>query len=146
MSNDRIDEAVTYFKSDYNCCQSIIMAYGPQFGLSKETGIRLSTGFGGGMARQGEVCGAVTGVIMIIGLKHSMEDDEDAHAGDNTHALVAEFMDRFKEKNSSVKCNELLGCDIGTPGGREEAKEKDLFNPLCPKLVRSSAEILKDII
>ena len=145
MVNNKVEEAVACFTGGCNCCQSILLTYGEQFGLPKDTALRLGTGFGGGMARCGEVCGAVTGAIMVIGLAHGMAVKGDDEARDRTYGLVNEFMNRFKARNNSARCNDLLGCDISTPEGREEAKQKDLFNTLCPGLVRSAAKILEEL-
>ena len=146
MNNSKVEEATKYFEGDLNCCQSIILTHGPDYGLSQDVGIRLATGFAGGMARHGEVCGAVTGAIMIIGLKYGMIKEEDSQARDKTYELVKEFLDRFKVKHESIRCRDLLECDISTPDGRALANEKDLFNTICPELVKSAAEILEEQI
>ena len=146
MRKNTLDQAVSYFDSDYNCCQSILLAYGTQFGISDETAAHLGTGFGGGMARCGEVCGAVTAAIMVIGLKHGMANEGDDKARNRTYELVHEFMNKFKASNGSVRCGDLLGLDISTPEGRQAAKEKGLFKTLCPGLVKSAAEILDPLI
>jgi C_GCAxxG_C_C family probable redox protein len=83
---------------------------------------------------------------MIIGLKYGMIKEEDSQARDRTYELVKEFLDRFKVKNESIRCRDLLECDIGTPEGRAMAIEKDVFNTVCPGLVKSAAEILEELI
>ena len=142
----KVEEAKEYFSGNCNCCQSIILTYGPQFGLEKEVGIRLGTGFAGGIARHGKVCGAVSGAIMIIGLAHGMKDENGQEARDRTYELVHEFFKRFSEKNCFVDCGKLLGCDLGTPEGRAFAKDQRLFDTLCPSFVRDAAEILESLI
>lgn len=122
------------------------MAYGPEFGLSMDTSSRIGTGFAGGLARRGEVCGAVTGSLMVIGLKYGMANEADSQARDKTYELVNKFIDRFKAKHEYLRCRDLLECDICTAEGRKTAQEKELFKTVCPKLVLSAAEILEDII
>jgi C_GCAxxG_C_C family probable redox protein len=122
------------------------MTYGPQLGLPKDTSAHIGTGFAGGMARRGEVCGAVTGSLMIIGLKYGMANESDSQARDKTYELVNEFLDMFKAKHEHLRCGDLLQCDISTPEGRETAQEKELFKTLCPKFVEDAATILEDII
>jgi C_GCAxxG_C_C family probable redox protein len=146
MENSKVDEAIKCFEGNCNCCQSMILIYGPRYGLKDDVGIRLGTGFAGGLARHGEVCGAVAGAIMVIGLSNGMTSEDDMDARDKTYELVNEFIKRFKEKNSSIKCLDLLGCDLRTPEGREKAKSEGLFETLCPKFVKTSAEILEEII
>jgi C_GCAxxG_C_C family probable redox protein len=124
----------------------MLLAYGLEFGLSEDLAVHLGTGFGGGMARQGEVCGAVSGAIMVLGLKYGMTNETEEEAGSKTYELVSEFMNKFEEQKSTVRCKDLLGCDINTAEGREEAMEKDLFNALCPELVQTAGKILDDLI
>jgi C_GCAxxG_C_C family probable redox protein len=146
MKMTKVKEATECFSGNCNCCQSIIMTYGPQFGLEKELSIRMGTGFAGGIARHGEVCGAVSGSIMIIGLAHGMNDENDIEAREKTYELVNEFIKRFLEKNCFIDCNELLGCDLRTPEGRAFAKDQGLFDTLCPNFVKEAAEILEDLV
>jgi C_GCAxxG_C_C family probable redox protein len=146
MDNSKVEEAQECFSGNCNCCQSIILTYGPKYGLKKDVGLRLGTGFAGGLARHGEVCGAVSGSIMIIGLSYGMKDENDLDARDETFELVNEFLKRFTEKNCFIGCKELLGCDLRTPEGRSQAKEQGLFDTLCPNYVKDAAEILEDII
>jgi C_GCAxxG_C_C family probable redox protein len=141
---DNAERAVSCFKQGYNCSQAVVSVYGEQFGLSRETALKVSAGFGGGM-RMAETCGAVTGAFMVIGLKHGATEAEDKIAKENTYKLVREFADKFKSRNGSVMCKELLGCDISTPEGAKTAQEKDLFATLCTKLVRDAAEILEEL-
>ena len=146
MDNSKVDKAVECFEGNCNCCQSMILIYGPQYGLTEDVGLRLGTGFAGGLARHGEVCGAVAGAIMVIGLSNGMTSEEDMDRRDKTYELVNEFIKRFKKNNSSIKCRDLLGCDLSTQEGREKAKSEGLFETLCPKFVKTSAEILEEII
>ncbi|MHB8157724.1 MAG: C-GCAxxG-C-C family protein, partial [Desulfocucumaceae bacterium] len=109
---------------------------------------KIATPFGGGMASQGETCGAVTGALMVIGLRYGNISNwrgEDA-AKDKTYATAMELISRFKSINGTVRCKELLGCDLSTPEGRELSKERNLFTTLCPKFVRDAAEIVKELL
>ena len=95
MNSSKVDHAVEYFKGPYSCSQAIMLTYATQLGLDVELALQLGTGFAGGMGRHAEVCGAVTGAIMVIGLKHGMKnkDDEDARA--KTFELVSALFNRF---------------------------------------------------
>jgi C_GCAxxG_C_C family probable redox protein len=146
MNKAMVEEAIECFSGNCNCCQSIILTYGPKFGLEKEVGIRLGTGFAGGLARQGEVCGAVTGAIMVIGLANGMKDENDSEGRDKTYELVNQFIEIFNEKNKSIICRELLDCDLRTSEGRTKAEEQGLFKTHCPNFVRNAAEILEELI
>ena len=142
----KVDLAVSCFEDGFSCSQAILSTYGTQFCLDREIALKIASPFGGGMARRGETCGAVTGAFMVIGLKCGAADTEDKEKKEKTYDLVNEFANRFKSRNGSIMCRELLDCDISTPEGSKLAKEKDLFNVVCPKLVRDAAEIIELIL
>ena len=142
----KVDSAVSCFEEGFSCSQAILSTYGTQFGLNREIALRMASPFGGGMARMGETCGAVTGAVMVIGLKYGTADSEDMEKRERIYELVREFVDKFKSRNRSIKCRELLDCDISTPEGRKQAKDNELFDTLCPKLVRDAAEIIEQIL
>lgn len=144
--SERSEKAVACFE-DFNCAQSVIATCGPELGLDRESALRVAGGFGGGMGRLGEVCGAVSGAFMVIGLKHgkSCPEDDENETKAKAYALVHEFADRFRARHESILCRELLGCDIGTPDGQAQAREKGVFNDLCPRLVQSAVEILEQM-
>jgi C_GCAxxG_C_C family probable redox protein len=145
MNKEEIDEAIVRFGCGCNCCQTILLIYNNEFGLSNELALKLGTGFGGGFARQGETCGAVTGAIMVIGLIHGRSQEEDDSSSEKTYEIVQKFLKKFKEQNKSLECRELLDCAIITPEEREYAKNKGILKR-CPEFVRSAAEILEEII
>jgi C_GCAxxG_C_C family probable redox protein len=141
-----VQRAEKNFKDGFSCSQAVFAAFAEDLGLERETALRISTGFGAGMARMTETCGAVTGAIMVIGLKHGRVDPEDLDAKEKTYSLVGEFVKRFRERHGSIVCRELLGCDIGTEEGMEKAASEGLFEDFCPSLVKQAAEILGEII
>jgi len=124
----------------------MLSTYGPQFGLNHELALKVSGAFGGGMARMGETCGAVTGAFMVIGLEHGKTKNEDEQAKERAYSLIREFVDRFKSRNGSIVCRELLGYDISTPEGMKLIREKKLTTTLCPKFVQDAAEIIEQIL
>ena len=144
----KVESALKCFNDGegFNCSQSVLSAYAGQMGLDHELALKISTGFGGGMGRKGEVCGAVTGALMVIGLTHGRTAIEDTGSKERTYELVGEFINRFKSRNGSILCRELLGYDIGTPKGYAAAKEQKVFSEICPTMVQAAAEILEDIL
>ena len=94
----------------------------------------------------GETCGAVTGAFMVIGLKYGNTEADDEEAREKTYKVVREFVDRFGGRHGSLRCKDLLGCDISTPEGRSTAKENKLYDTVCPKLVQEAAEIIEQIL
>jgi len=141
-ADNRAEMAVSCFKEGFSCSQAILSIYGRELGIDKATALKISAPFGGGMARMGETCGAVTGAFMVMGLKHAVNKEEK----ERLYGLVNKFTEKFKSKNGSILCKELLGYNIGTPEGMKAVKEKGLINTLCPKLVRDAAEILEEIL
>jgi len=141
MSN--VEIAVASFKAGLSCSQAVLSAFAPGLGLDRPTALRVAAAFGGGMARMGQTCGAVTGALMVIGLKHGHIAAEDKATKEKTYALVRQFVDEFRARNTSLLCRELLGCDIGTPEGMQLFREKGLNTLVCSRLVRDAAEILE---
>ena len=113
------EKAMKIFYEKFNCSQAVLGAYAEEYGLTVDQAMKVAACFSGGV-RKGEVCGAVSGAIMGIGLKYGEGTDYKAIA----YPKVAEFMDRFKEKNASYVCRNLLGCDIYSEQGMFYAREK----------------------
>ncbi len=138
--------AVANFKKGFSCSQSVLAAYCDQFGLGKELALKVSGAFGGGIGRMAETCGAVTGAIMVIGLKFGNITAGDIKTKENTYAVVREFVHRFKVRNYTILCRELLECDISTAEGMKHAQEQKLIPHCCPKFVQDAAEILEQLL
>jgi len=124
----------------------VLSSFGDQFGLDRALALRVAGAFGGGMARMGETCGAVTGALMVIGLKYGMTQAKDEAAREKTYKLVQEFATRFKARHHSMVCRELLGYDLSKPEERKAALEKGLFTTLCPQFVRDAVEIVEQLL
>jgi C_GCAxxG_C_C family probable redox protein len=143
---NKVEQAVTCFEEGFSCSQALLSTYGAELGLDRETALRVAGAFGAGMGRMGETCGAVTGAFMIIGLKYGKTKAEDEKTKERAYSLVKEFIEKFRLRNGSVICRELLGCDLITQEGMKTAKEKELISILCPKFVRDAAEIIEEIL
>jgi C_GCAxxG_C_C family probable redox protein len=140
---DKSEEALELFQKGFNCAQSVFCVFGTNAGFSKDACLRIAGSFGAGMARRGETCGAVTGGLMVLGLRHGMVKEENAQAKQRNYEEADKFMVEFGKRNGSVICRELLGCDIGTPEGAKYAADNQLTMTLCSKLVASAVEILE---
>jgi C_GCAxxG_C_C family probable redox protein len=143
--SDDVIKTLACFKEGFNCTQAVLSTFGPQFGLDRESAIRIAKAFGSGMG-MGETCGAVTGALMVIGLKHAGLKGRSLFSKDRTEDIAREFAARFKARNGTTECRELLGCDLGTPEGIKTAKKEKHFKKHCPKFVRDAAEILEEIL
>lgn len=140
------EKAVSCFNSGFSCSQAVLSTYSEQYGMDQAMAFKVSCAFGGGMGRMAGPCGAVTGALMAIGLKYGKYQEGDEKAKEKTYALTNEFARRFKARNGSINCKELLGCDIGTPEGMKYGKEHNLTTTLCPKFVRDAAEIVEELL
>ena len=128
-----------------NCAQSVLTAYCQELGLDLTLALRVAVGFGGGMGRTGKTCGAVTGAYMVLGLKQNLTLENTTQIKNQAYQLVKDFNRKFIEKNGSVTCKDLLGCDLSTPEGQAYAKERGLTKTICTRLVRDSVEILESM-
>ena len=140
----KVQQAVAMFEDSFNCSQAILATYGPQHGLSQLDGLRVGCGFGGGM-RRAETCGAVTGALMVLGLRYGPKNPQDKSAKETVYAHVIDFCSRFESRCGSITCRDLLGCDLSTLEGKQQAVATDLFKTVCPKMVEAAAEILEQI-
>ena len=130
------EKAVQYYQDGYLCSQSVLTAYAEEYGLTEELALKLGTCLGAGM-RKGEVCGACTGALMVLGLMH-----DDPKNRKTAYENTKQFLNDFRDVNGSYLCNDLLGCDVRTPEGVQYARDHHLFTEFCPKMVASAVEIL----
>lgn len=126
---ERVEKARRLFKEGgYNCCQAVVLAYNDVFELEDELAASLSSGFGGGMGRMREVCGAVSGMVMLAGMIRPASDPSVKNWRTANYALVQEMAGEFKEINGSIVCKELLGLvPMGscTPAPKESPEPSD---------------------
>lgn len=140
------ERAESDFLDRYCCSQSLLRAFAPRFGLDLGTAARIAAPFGGGIGHMGWTCGAVTGALMVIGLKFGYQDPADVEGKERGMEITRAFLARFQERNGSTICRELLGVDLSLPGGLEQARAAELFKQRCPELVRSAAEIVEAML
>lgn len=107
---ERVAKAKRLFKEDgYNCCQAVVLAYNDLFDIDDRTAAALASGFGGGMGRMREVCGSVSGMVMLAGLISPADDPSAKDGRTRNYALVQDVAGEFKAINGSIVCKELLG-------------------------------------
>lgn len=127
--------------SQFNCAQTVFSLFAPELGIDEKTALKISSGFGGGMACA-ETCGAVTGSYMVIGMKHGhFTSDSDKKA--NTKWKIKSFNEKFKNEHGSLICKQLTGFDISTPEGAAAASEANVFKIQCPEFIKTACRILE---
>jgi C_GCAxxG_C_C family probable redox protein len=143
---DPVEAAEARFRGSFNCAQSVLSALAPQLGLPEETALKVGAAFGNGIGRTGNVCGAVTGALMAIGLRYGTTDGDDKAAKEKTYTVADEFMARFRDLHQYVGCSDLLGRDMGTPEGRDSARALGLYQSVCMGLVHDAVVIARDLL
>lgn len=147
MENKYSKKAGELFREGYNCAQSVFCAFSDELGFDFETALKLSSSFGGGMGRLREVCGAVSAMFMIAGLKYGYTTPNNDEIKGEHYSRIQELAARFKEKHGTIICRELLGLDVKQdnpiPSKRTEQYYKD--RP-CEDIVRDASEIIAEYI
>jgi len=140
---DRSEQAKELFTNGANCAQSVLVAFCDRCGLAPDTAMKLASGFGAGLARQREVCGAVTGMTMVADLILGPEGSDKA-AKDAHYALIRELCDEFRAETGSIICRELLGlAPKQTDSPVSEARTPAYYKKRpCAELVALAAGIL----
>jgi C_GCAxxG_C_C family probable redox protein len=140
------DVAEARFRDGYSCSQSVFSALAERWGIGPDVSLRVSAGFGGGIARSAGICGCVTGAIMALGLTQNGTGPEaNRSEKDKTYAVCRQFIETFLERHGSTVCSELLGCDISTPEGLAVHRQ-GVHRSLCTKLVRDAVEIVESML
>lgn len=135
------------FRKGYNCAQSVLLAFGDVTGLDDRTAAILTSSFGGGLGRLRELCGTVSGAAMVLGLVQGYADPDDPEAKTAHYHRVQEFARRFREKNGSIICRDLLS-GVQTIEGNDPEQRTDAYYKKrpCPALCRCAAEILDEML
>ena len=146
------EKAKSLFESGYNCCQAVLCAYADELGIDQNTALKIASSFGGGMGRMREVCGAVSGMFMVSGLRdgYTNIDGENSHEEKMAHyERIQELARKFINENGSIICRELLGLapkksslDMGNPEPEKRTEEYYKKRP-CAELVAMAASFLE---
>jgi len=146
MKLKKEDKAIDSFKSGLNCTQSVLTAYSDDLNFDNHLALRMACGFGAGMGRLQETCGAVTGSFMVLGIynckKHSANNDRK----EKTYEMIQRFTDRFKANHGATDCKSLLNCDLRTGEGRQYAHDKQLYEIVCEKCISDSIRMIEELI
>lgn len=142
---DREKIALEDFKQGLNCAQSVFCVFAQEGGLSREKALLIASCFGGGM-RCGEVCGAVTGALMAIGLNFGFTSMQNPADKARSNALAVYFEEQFIAKKQSILCRELLGYDLSDPEELAQITEQGLFGSICPQMITEAVRIVEKMV
>jgi C_GCAxxG_C_C family probable redox protein len=146
MKTNKIKIADLRFKEGFSCSQSVLSAFSEEFDLDLNVALKISQPFGGGIAHRGDICGAVSGAFMVLGLKYGRTAAEDIPSREKTYEAVTAFIEKFEHAYGSIICKELLGHDLSTNLGHKKAEEEGVFENLCPKFVQTATELADYLI
>ena len=143
QKTSKAEIALRKFEEGYHCAQSVAYAFADEMNIDKNVLMTISTGFGAGFGRKQEVCGAVSGAVIILGAKFGRKDNEPTDKMEKTYSEVQKFINEFTNEKGSIKCLELLsGCNLQTEEGQKLFKDKNLKREVCNACVELACKIL----
>lgn len=142
-----VKSAIKDFTSGFACSQAVLAAFADPYGLSREHALCLGAAFEGGTAKHGDICGALVGAYLVLGLEYGCSDPKDAGAKQKTAEKVREAGRRFAERNRGyTDCRDLIDCNITHPEGLQKALIKHRFRQRCPRFVRDAVQIVEELV
>jgi len=145
MGLTKKEKAIDSFRSGLNCAQAVLTVYTNDLNFDESLALRISCGFGGGMGRLQETCGAVTGSYMVFGMHICGKYADNKERKEETYALVQKFSDKFTALHGTMNCKQLINCDLGTEEGQRYAKKNDVHGTICEKCIADSIEIIEEL-
>ena len=142
---DHVARASELFREGYGCSQAVAMAFSDLTGLDEKLAARLGGPFGGGMGRMREVCGAVSGMLMVAGMLYGYDDPADAAGKRQLYADVQELAARFREEHGSIICRDLLKNPSADPNPTPRTEDFYKKRP-CLRMVETAARIMEEFI
>ena len=143
----RVQNAVSLFESGYNCAQSVFAAYADLFGMDTHTALKMSSAMGAGVGRMREICGTVSSMALLAGLKEGNTDPKDEKAKEHIYMLVRQMSGQFKEKQGSIICRELLGIEGMEESAKPSVRDAAYYQSRpCSRIVACAAEIVETVL
>ena len=137
-------KALNYFNT-HNCCQAVLRTVLEEKGLMFDEAIFIGSGFGGGIIGRGEICGAVSGAVMAVGILNKNLYSDLAEHKNATREITKLFYERFEGIYGHSTCNGLIGIDRNDPEAKRKASEAGIYRENCPKFVRTAVNIVLDL-
>lgn len=145
----RVQRAVSYFMQGYGCCQSVVAAFADLYGFTEEQALLVGAGFGGGVGRMRMMCGAVSGLVTLAGMKEGQTRGDDREGKAHCYSVVQKLLARSKAENGSLICAELLGIEGPVPPGNfipDERNAEYYRKRPCGAKVESAARIFAEYL
>ena len=142
---ERSEQAKELFLSGYNCAQSVVLSFADDLKFSTELVQKMAAGFGGGMGKQQETCGAVTGAIMVLGLIKGEAVNNNDELKAEAYGAVKDLTRKFRDEYKTTNCKDLIGCDLNTAEGAAKFKEEKIMETTCAGCVKKAVQIVESI-
>lgn len=146
----RVHKAVEYFMDGFGCCQSVVAAFADIYGMDEKTALRIGAGFGGGVGRLRMICGAVSGIVTLVGLQCGSTEGDDSEGKAHCYKVVQELLGKFKEKNGSLICAELLAqsnCKVVTDTHIPDERNAHYYSTRpCARKVEDATRIFAEYL
>ena len=142
---NHVERAVELFVEGYNCAQAVAAAFGDLTGLDEKTAARMASCFGGGMGRMREVCGAVSGMLLVAGVLYGYDDPKATKEKRELYAQVQAMAGQFREELGSIVCRDLLKNPPSDPNPTPRTEQFYKDRP-CARMVATAARIMDEFI
>lgn len=146
---NRVEKALSRHASGFGCAQCVASVFSEELGVDEVTAQKFALGFGGGVGRSGEICGAASGGVMVLGMKYgvnTMDGEANKTVKETVYQLDQRFLQLFKDRAGAIRCNEILGFDMNDPDAVKDAREKGVIPSRCDKCIQDSVEILEKLL
>jgi len=142
----RTEKAAEYMKNGLNCAQSIVKAYAARTGIAEDVLVRMASPLGGGVGRNGHVCGALLGAVLILGEASGNTDPADTQSRDKAYEKADRLLEGFRKEHGSVLCRELIRIDMKNPDELQKARDEGVFQKQCPFFVLTAGRLLEGLL
>lgn len=145
--DSRVEQAVATFEAGYTCAQSVFATYADLFGMDQETALKLTSPMGGGIGRMREVCGVVSAMALLAGLKEGNTDPSNEEGKERIYLLTRQMAGKFKEKHKTIICRELLGIQEMEESAKPSLRTEEYYSQRpCSGLVATAAGIVEEML
>ena len=142
----KTEDAIDLFRTGMNCAQAVLMTFSEELDYDREMAARTSCGFGGGMGRLQETCGAATGSFMVLGIHYCKKYPANTDRKETTYTAIQKFNREFLAIHGTMNCKSLLKVDLKTDEGQKILKENNLSEIVCEKCISDSINIVEGLI
>ena len=143
----RVEQATATFEEGYTCAQSVFSTYADLFGMDRETALKLSSPMGGGLGRMREVCGAVSAMALLAGLKEGNTDPANEEGKEKIYLLTRQMAEKFREQFGTIVCRELLGIEGMEESAKPSVRTQQYYQERpCLQLIAAAAKIIEEML